>query len=455
MRPGTFARIAQAAAIGTALPVLLLAYLSGLDAGVSGVPGEDSCTRCHSGPAGSGSVTVTFPGALTYTPGARQHLVVIITDSAEKRWGFQLTARQANSSSTQAGTFTPGADGYTQLVCTQTTFRSQAFGNACATNGMPLEYIEHTQSGSRLGTAGAVTFEFDWTPPATNAGNLTVYIAALAANGDNSEHGDHTYTARYTLTPASVGPTPGPTPVPAISSGGVVNAASLQPGVSAGSWVTIQGSNLAGSTRAWGSSDFAGGALPTELDGVSVKIDGKPAYVAFISPAQINVQAPADSALGPVPVEVTYNGSTSPPGTAQLQAVSPAFFLWSGKYAVATRPDFSLAAGAGLLQGVDTVPAKPGDVVILWGTGFGATNPAVTSGVVPPANPVANVANPITVTIGNIAATVVGAAVSPGIPGLYQIAVQVPDSVPDGDLAVVAQVSGIQSSSSILLSVKR
>jgi len=282
-----------------------------------------------------------------------------------------------------------------------------------------------------------------------------VYIAALAANGDNSEHGDHTYTAKYTLTPASVGPTPGPTPVPAISSGGVVNAASFQPGVSTGSWVTIQGSNLAGSTRAWSSSDFAGGALPTELDGVSVKIDGKPAYVAFISPAQINVQAPADSALGPVPVEVTYNGSTSPPGTAQLQAVSPAFFLWSGKYAVATRPDFSLAAGAGLLQGADTVPAKPGDVVILWGTGFGATNPAVTPGVVPPANPVANVANPITVTIGNIAATVVGAAVSPGIPGLYQIAVQVPDSVPDGDLAVVAQVSGIQSSSSVLLSVKR
>jgi hypothetical protein len=97
MRPGTFARIAQAAAIGTALPVLLLAYLSGLDAGVSGVPGEDTCARCHSGPSGSGSVTVTFPGALTYTPGARQHLVVNITDSAERRWGFQLTARQANS----------------------------------------------------------------------------------------------------------------------------------------------------------------------------------------------------------------------------------------------------------------------------------------------------------------------------------------------------------------------
>src|ERR1035441_8167845 len=100
-------RIAHAAAIGTALPVLLLAYLSGLDAGVAGVPEEDSCTDCHSGPSGSGKVTVTFPGPGTYTPGVKQHLVVNIADSAQKRWGFQLTARQANSSGTQAGTFNP------------------------------------------------------------------------------------------------------------------------------------------------------------------------------------------------------------------------------------------------------------------------------------------------------------------------------------------------------------
>jgi uncharacterized protein (TIGR03437 family) len=451
MSPGILTRIAQVAAIGAALPILLLAYLSGLDAGVAGVPEEDTCTDCHNGPSGSGSVTVTFPGTPTYTPGARQHLVVNVVDGAQKRWGFQLTARQANSSTTQAGTFTPGADGYTQLVCTQTDFRSQAFGNTCTTNGMALQYIEHTESGSRLGTAGAVTFEFDWTPPATDVGNLVVYIAALAANGDDTPHGDHTYTARYTLTsPSAV-----PAPQPAISTGGVFNAASFQPGVSAGSWVTIQGSNLAGNTRSWGADDFAGAALPTQLDGVSVKIDGKPAYVAFISPAQINVQAPADSALGPVPVEVTFNGSASSPGTAQLQAVSPGFFLWSGKYAVATHPDFSPAAPAGLFPGVTTVPAKPGEWIVLWGTGFGATTPTVTPGIVPPANPLANVANPVTATIGNIAATVVGAAISPGSPGLYQIAVQVPPAAPDGDLPVVAQVNGVQSSSSVLLNVKR
>ena len=449
MASDTLTRAVKAIVFGTALPVLLLAYLSAPDAGLSGVPGEreDTCTDCHNGPSGSGSVTVTFPGALTYAPGTKQHLVVNVADAAQKGWGFQLTARQAGSPGTQAGTFTPGADGYTQLACTQTNFRSQAFGSACTTNGMALQYIEQTKSGVRVGTAGAASFEFDWTPPASSLGNVIVYVAALAANGDGTSKGDHTYTARYTLT--------GPAGPPAIVSGGVVNAASFQPGISAGSWVTIQGSNLAGSTRGWSSSDFTGSALPTQLDGVSVKIDGKPAYLAYISPSQINVQAPADGALGPVPVEVTFNGSTSPSGTAQLQAASPGFFLWRGKYAVATRPDFTLVAPAGLFDELVTVPARPGDTIILWGTGFGATNPAVPQGVLPPANPVANVSNPVTVTIGNVAATVVSAAITPGNPGLYQIAVQVPATAPDGDLAVVAQVSGIQSSSSVLLSVKR
>jgi uncharacterized protein (TIGR03437 family) len=443
--------IALAAAIGTALPVLLLAYLSGVDAGVAGVPEEESCNECHGGPSGAGGVAVAFPGARSYTPGTKQHLVVTVTDPAERRWGFQLTARQAKSPGTQAGSFVPGADGYTQLVCTQSNFRSQVFGDACTTNGMALQYIEHTQAGSRLGSTGAASFEFDWTPPSANAGNLVIYVAALAANGDGTRNGDHSYSARYTVTPDSAGPAP----LPAISTGGVVSAASYQPGISAGSWVSILGANLAGNTRGWRASDFAGGALPTQLDGVSVRINGKPAYISFISPAQINALAPADSALGPVPVEVTYNGATSPAGTAQLQTVSPGFFLWSGKYVVATHSDFSLAAPTGLFEDMATVPAKPGELIVLWGTGFGATTPAVPPGVVPPSSPVSNVANAVAVTIGNVAATVESASISPGSPGLYQIAVRVPASVPDGDLPVIAQVTGIPSPSNVLLRVMR
>ncbi len=201
MPTGTYARTGQLAALAIVVPILLFAFVSGPDAGVSGVPGEETCAACHNGPPGQGSVTVTFPAGVSYTPGVKQHLVVTITDSAQRRWGFQVTARLATSPGTQAGTFTPGPDGYTQLVCTQANFRSQTFGNACTTNGMPLQYIEHTQNGTRLGVRSPVGFEFDWTPPAVNTGNLILYVAANAANGDNSERGDHIYLAKYTLTP--------------------------------------------------------------------------------------------------------------------------------------------------------------------------------------------------------------------------------------------------------------
>jgi uncharacterized protein (TIGR03437 family) len=437
MAPGKNARIAQLTALGIALPILLLAFSSGPDAGDSGVPGEESCAGCHNGPPGQGSVAVAFPAGATYSPGVKQHLVVTITDPAQQRWGFQLTARLASSLGVQAGTFTPSADGYTQLVCTQANFRSQVFGSACASNGLPLEYIEHTRSGTRMGAKSPVTFEFDWTPPATNSGNLVVYVTAVAANGDNSDRGDHTYSARYALTPPGVQPEP-----PAITS--AVNAASFQQDVSAGSWVTIFGTNLAGITRAWTAADFNGPSLPTQLDGVGVKIDGKPAYVGYISPGQINVQAPADSSLGPVPVEVTNNGVTSPSGSVHLQPSSPAFFVWNRKYAVATHTDFSPAS-----------TAQPGEIIILWGTGFGATSPVVAPGVLPPASTVASVASNVTVTIGNLPATILGAALAPGNAGLYQIAIQIPASIAEGDQPVAAQVAGIQSAANILLAIKR
>ena len=76
---------------------------------------------------------------------------------------------------------------------------------------------------------------------------------------------------------------------PSITSGGVVNGASFLPRIAPWTWITIQGRNLASTTRTWDSADFRGMNLPTQLDGVSVTIDGRQAYVYFISPTQLNV----------------------------------------------------------------------------------------------------------------------------------------------------------------------
>lgn len=432
------------------LPVILFGYASGPDAALSGVPGEDTCTACHSSTRGSGGVTLTFPGGLTYTPGVAQRLVVTVSDSSQRRWGFQLTARQSGSATTQGGQFTTGSDGYTQLVCTSSAYRYEQFGSSCGgSSTYPLEYIEHTSAGTRPGQSGSAQFAMTWTPPANSTANITFYVAGNAANGDGNTSGDHIYTASYTVSPVASN-------LPAISKNGIVNAAGFQQNIEAGSWVAITGTNLSATTRAWTDSDFINGAFPTSLDGVSVNINGKAAYVEYVSPTQVNVQVPTDGATGLVPVQVSTAKGISAVSTVTMQAASPAFFPWAGKYAAATRVDYSFTAPVGLFgSGVTSAPAKPGDTLILWGTGFGPTDPAVPAGQNTPTSPVATPTSTITILIGNISAQVLGAALTPGNAGVYQIAIQVPPGAPNGDLPIVAQVGGVFSPPNIYLAVQQ
>jgi hypothetical protein len=62
-----------------------------------------------------------------------------------------------------------------------------------------------------------------------------------------------------------------------------------------GGWFYVKGSNLSDVQRIWGGSDFgASGELPTDLDGVEVWVNGAPTPVYFISPGQVNAQAPSN-----------------------------------------------------------------------------------------------------------------------------------------------------------------
>jgi beta-glucanase (GH16 family) len=127
----------------------------------------------------------------------------------------------------------------------------------------------------------------------------------------------------------------------------LVNGASFRSEVAPGSWVTIQGSALSPVTRVWAEADFQGANMPTSLDGVSVQFNGTPAYVYYVSPTQINVQAP-DTRPGPLTVEVLNNGQLKTTLTANASVFAPAFFLWAGQYAVATHHDWSLAVKPGV-----------------------------------------------------------------------------------------------------------
>ncbi len=303
----------------------------------------------------------------------------------------------------------------------------------------------------KITPAGTLTTLYSFCSQAGCADGSEPYAGLIQASdgnlyGTTYEGGTNNDGTVFKLTLASS------TAPPAINqSGGVVNGASFQAGIAPGSWITIKGTNLSSVTDTWANA-IVNGDLPTSLDGVSVSVGGVPAYISYVSPAQINAVAP-NVGPGTAPVTVSNSNGTSSPMSTVVQTAQPAFFQW-GTYAVATTQDYSLAVKNGTFAGVTTVPAQPGEIIILWGTGFGPTSPSAPAGVEAPSSTTYNTATAVTVTVGGMAATVYGAALTSGYAGLYQVAIQIPSSLADGDYPVIATISGVQSPSTTLITVQ-
>jgi trimeric autotransporter adhesin len=241
------------------------------------------------------------------------------------------------------------------------------------------------------------------------------------------------------------------TPPPVIAQGGIVplysTAASIQPG----SWVSIYGSHLAGAPTVWN------GNFPVSLAGTSVTINSKPAYLWFVSPGQINLQAPDDSTSGVVNVTVTTNGGTAS-STVTLSQYGPSFNLIGGKYAAAIVPTGNSPGNSG--AGYDVIgpagtlpfpsrPVKAGETLLLYGVGFGPTNPAVSAGKV--FSGAANSITPPRITIGGVAATVTFAGIIQA--GLFQFNIIVPNAG-SGDQVLQATVGGTTTPNNVFITLQ-
>ncbi len=241
--------------------------------------------------------------------------------------------------------------------------------------------------------------------------------------------------------------------LPTISAGGVVPIYSADQTIEPGEWVSIYGQNLAAQTVLWN------GDFPTSLGGTSVTINGKPAYLSYVSPTQINLQAPDDSARGTVSVAVTTAAGTAG-ATVKLNQVAPSFSLLNGKYvaAIILRPDGSGAYGGGTYDilgpagnsfGYQTAPAQPGDHVEIFGVGFGPTNPTVPAGQ--PFSGAASVTSPVKLFIAGVQVqpTFVGLSGA----GLYQINLTVPGGLGLGVATIHAEVGGMRTQLGVLFSM--
>jgi len=241
--------------------------------------------------------------------------------------------------------------------------------------------------------------------------------------------------------------------VPAIAS---VNTAGGFPDIAQNDFIEIKGSNLApasvGNGITWdGAPEFASGRMPAQLGGVSVTVDGKPAFVYFVSPGQLNVLTPLDGAIGPVQIVVTNGAVSSAPFTATLRNAAPSFLVFgSSKYIASRHADFTLQGPASFsAPGFAFTPAQSGETILLYAVGLGLPSTTLTNGSSSQSGALPRLPE---IQIGGLPAVVAFAGVV--APGLYQLNVTVPSGVANGDNAVTFTY-GSQTAPAALISVQR
>lgn len=209
---------------------------------------------------------------------------------------------------------------------------------------------------------------------------------------------------------------------------GVVSAAGFADPPSPGGLFSIYGINFTDDAIA----AATGFPLPASLGGVSVRANGSALPMLSVSPWQINAQLPQEVVPRSIQFDVGFSDGLFTPAESQMASSSaPALFaIPTGNQAAAFH------AGTGVLAD-DAHPAQEGEVLEMYGTGFGMTNPSVPAGRPSPTSPTAqSIATP-GVTIGGILARVLFSGLTPGFAGLYQINIAIPPGLNSGRNAVV------------------
>jgi uncharacterized protein (TIGR03437 family) len=184
--------------------------------------------------------------------------------------------------------------------------------------------------------------------------------------------------------------------------------------------------------------EFGSGLMPTQLGGVSVTVNGKPAYVHYVSATQVNALPPIDAVLGPVEIVVTHGGQSTASYIVNKVPVAPSFPLVGGNYIVSQHTDYTLVGPPALSSsGYLFTPAKRGETIILYAFGFGLPTTTLVNGSSTQTGPL-----PVlpTIYIGGSPAMVQFAGVI--APGLYQINVTIPSTAQPGDNQLSCHYNG-------------
>jgi uncharacterized protein (TIGR03437 family) len=304
----------------------------------------------------------------------------------------------------------------------------------------PLDAItapgsDRFMSSLKVGSLTYVFNESNGTSVSFNNGGSFTYVPGLTAcTGNVVECG-----------PGDVGQTPGatisgpvtgvldvpPTIQTVISASAYGGFSSIAPAT----WIEIYGQNLATATAGW-TGEFQGNNAPTSVGGTTVTVGGEPLFIDYVSPGQVNGQVPSDVAAGQQQVIVTTAAGSSAPFTITVNPtepglLAPAAFKLSGvQYAVALFSDGFYDLPPGLVSEVASRRAVPGDTIMLFGIGFGPVSDNTQAGVIDQATDQVNAA--VDISIGGVTSQIQYAGLTPGVVGLYQFNVVVPN-IPAND----------------------
>jgi hypothetical protein len=166
-------------------------------AGYTGSPGENTCasSNCHNSytlNSGGGSISATS----TMTNWKYEPLVTYTITIKVARMGndlFGFGAEMLSSTNANAGSWT-----ITDPVRTQVKSRT--------VSSVSRKNVVHQLNGGAF--QDSALFTFDWTAPDTTTGNVTLYFAGNAANGNGQTGGDYVYTGSQLITPLSTNKVP-------------------------------------------------------------------------------------------------------------------------------------------------------------------------------------------------------------------------------------------------------
>ena len=246
---------------------------------------------------------------------------------------------------------------------------------------------------------------------------------------------------------------------PSYSAAGLVNGATYLPGpLAPNTWATLYGSNLAWNTAVAGPADMTGNQWPIKIAGAGVQVlfaGGTPAHLSFVSPTQINFLTPASRAPGLTTMTLIRDGVAGPSIPVTFTDAAPGLFQ-NNSMAAAAHADGSLIS-------VDA-PARPGEIVVLYGTGLGQTVVPLDSQSDGRLVPVAS--DPATLRIqlfADLAVTlnesaldpqrILWAGLTPGFAGLYQINLKLPDTL-EANPSIRIRIAGQNSAEGIKLAVR-